>query len=388
MRVRALRTMLALGLTAGLLTAARGVQAQGLPKIPPGAWCSVLGAVTDSDTRVGPCKAWRNNKDDDCDGLDDGQEQCVLETNAPAFNFYSGGGDEEDHWPANVDWLLARSELWFSHSAATVSLPSGMTSCWHDRVASWGQLNQANLIATSHFKKTVSRYLGYRNWSQCTLTTTLARPTDSQWDPDEHYYLRVSDDVHAGSTNDADWKAYSHVYPNDVGGVDVQYWLVFAWNDGFGGTGTFGGNHEGDWEGLTVRRYATGQIAEVIMGEHGVQHRYPFSSVSWTNTHPHVWVAKGSHAMFPSEGMCDDVESDHGFWPFESPGCEGGYRKWRTWPNSYDGYGWRGGGLVNVGEIGRPLNGQNFINANILWGGGDGPRSISFFGAWKFTSVP
>ena len=97
MRVRPFRTMLGLGLTGGLLMATQGAEAQGLPQLPPGAKCAVLGAVINSDARVGPCQPWRNNKDDDCDGLDDGQEQCVLETNAPAFNFYSGGGEEEVH---------------------------------------------------------------------------------------------------------------------------------------------------------------------------------------------------------------------------------------------------------------------------------------------------
>ncbi|SRR6266542_3901114 len=74
-------------------------------------------------------------------------------------------------------------------------------------------------------------------------------------------------------------------------------------------------------------------------------------------THPYVWVAKGSHAMYPSEPSCD-VHEDHG------PGCEGGIYQWRTWANTFGD--WNRpetlrptGPIVNVGEIDETTNGTS-----------------------------
>src|SRR6185436_16631399 len=137
---------------------------------------------------------------------------------------------------------------------------------------------------------------------------------------------------------------------------------------------------QGDWEGITVRREGgTGNVTEVIMGAHGEQRRYPRGVVNWypnrtDGQHPYVWVAKGSHAMYPWEESCDMDENGHG-----GPGCEGGFYQWRTWENTFGNWNEpetlkQTGGIVNVGEIDertndiirfRPLNGQNFIRANI-----------------------
>jgi hypothetical protein len=366
-----------------------------------------------SDFQVGPCSSWPRTGDIDGDGLDDNHERCVIEANAPIFNFhvsgnleehwplYPGpGADHEVHWPVNVDYFLARTELRFTHP------------CFgSQRVADRGQLDQLTLTEAVAEKVDIVGRTCVPNGHQAKTTDVMwdfERSTDVGWDESQHFCLDVDDSDHMGAPP-GDWKVYSHVYPNDFGGVDVQYWLIFAWNDGHLGDPPFGGNHQGDWEGITVRRYGgTGAVKEVVMGAHGSQPRFGRSGVFWfpNNTdgqHPYVWVAEGSHAMYPSEQLCDDTEIYQLLGIIGvGPGCEGGFYQWRTWeklvgfwdhPATLD----PTGDIVNVGEIDeltngtdrvRPINGQNFIRANIKWGCGDGPRPISWFGAWKFKDLP
>ena len=368
--------------------------------------------------RFGPCADWPRTTDADGDGLDDNHERCVIEANAPIFNFHVAGNleerwplspipwaDHEIHWPVNVDYFLERTELWFSHPF-----------CGDHQVSSRGQLDQSTLTEATDEK--LDHHANLDHTITCMPNGHVARPTDVTWDfehstdvgwdEDQHYYLSVNDSDHIGAPP-AFWKVYSHVYPNDFGGVDVQYWLIFAWDDGHLGDPPLGGNHQGDWEGITVRRYGgTGAVKEVVMGGHGIQHRFERTGVErWfpNNTdgqHPHVWVAEGSHAMYPSEQACDDEEIFQVGPIGVGPGCEGGFYQWRTWerlvgfwdhPATLDAT----GEIVNVGEVDqrtngtdrlRPINGQNFIRANIKWGAGDGPRPISWFGAWMFKDLP
>src|SRR5439155_5362791 len=55
----------------------------------------------------------------------------------------------------------------------------------------------------------------------------------------------VDDDRRAGSVDPRLWTTYAHVYPNTLGGITIQYWRFYAYNDAFN-------DHGGDWEGLHV----------------------------------------------------------------------------------------------------------------------------------------
>ena len=60
------------------------------------------------------------------------------------------------------------------------------------------------------------------------------------------YFLTdVRGPLRAGSDDTTRWKTYVHAYPNDHGGVTLQYWRFYAYNDAFN-------DHGGDWEGLHV----------------------------------------------------------------------------------------------------------------------------------------
>jgi len=94
----------------------------------------------------------------------------------------------------------------------------------------------------------------------------------------------------------ADWKVYGHVYKNALGGVNVQYWYFFPYNDGPSGF-----NHESDREHINVRLAADYSVSGVHFAHHSNVTYYAKAEVQWHGTtHPVVWIADGSHASYKS----------------------------------------------------------------------------------------
>lgn len=156
----------------------------------------------------------------------------------------------------------------------------------------------------------------------------------------------------AGSDDPNDWTTYAHVYPRADGGINVQYWFFYPYNDG---PAFF--DHESDWEHVTVRLDRDGAPSGLYLARHGDDHPGVYrawSRVTREGRHPVVLSAKGTHASYADR---DDLA-----W-FESAarcGPDGacGERTWRTW---------EGGGLVNVGETAHPLA---------------SPRALTYAGRW------
>lgn len=194
-----------------------------------------------------------------------------------------------------------------------------------------------------------------------------------------------------GISDPGQWKVYTHVYRNNLGGINVQYWFFYAYDDWWT---TW--NHEADWEHVTVSLNAQGQISRVWMGQHTVEEGYYPHELTWFNvTHPQVWVADGSHASYGSEYACDHANQPY------SENCWTNYsQRWFTWSGGqgYIDAGMQGGGLVNVGEVSkedqgylpglRPMSGQEWITFSGRWGeqGGSrwtsGPRSPAYQESW------
>jgi hypothetical protein len=113
------------------------------------------------------------------------------------------------------------------------------------------------------------------------------------------------------------------------------------------------------------------------MAGHGQMRRYSPVALVWDDGHPQVWVANGTHASYATSVECTNIETNQkkslakGLVVKDTPtdGCvpPAQARKWVSW---------QGGGVVNVGEIGKPLNGQIFILSNVKWGEhGTGPEA-------------
>jgi hypothetical protein len=83
-----------------------------------------------------------------------------------------------------------------------------------------------------------------------------------------------------------------------------DYWWFYRYNDytAF----PWGGDHEGDWEGMTVVTpaenpdgTASNTVLWVVYAEHQARFRYLPNNVGFTGLHPHGFPADGSHATYP-----------------------------------------------------------------------------------------
>ena len=301
--------------------------------------------------------------DADADGLDDGVENCALNDHAPVA-YLPLGLD----WtrPANVDWYLQRSALRFHHN-----------NCSDDQIVALAGLTQTRLVNQYHRRKH-----GVASLHPCShYGDLIGSGSSSSYDDDQHYFLQPNDATHAGSANPADWIVYGHVYPNDIGGMNVQYWFFYAYNDNIASF-----NHEGDWESITVRLDPRGNPSGVYVCAHA--HCELRSDITWhTRRHPTVWVADGSHASYSTEVGCDR----NGYSEGAGDNCQtvDAYR-WFTWRGGRGSQlGQQGGGVINVGEKDRPLNGQKFIRYYAKWGENgtsdvtSGPRTPTFQASWN-----
>lgn len=71
----------------------------------------------------------------------------------------------------------------------------------------------------------------------------------------------------------------------------LQYWFFYAYNDGDLNV------HEGDWEMIQIA-FESNTPSDVMYSQHHSGQQTGWENVDKTNTHPHVYVARGSHANY------------------------------------------------------------------------------------------
>lgn len=318
-----------------------------------------------SSELVGGCAG--SGVDADYDGNDDGVERCLLDKHAPVLYLPR---DLDWTLPANVNWYLARVHMRFHHS-----------SCSDCQLLNVGSVNQSTLTSQSHYKK--------GGWPGCGHGGTLYNSSSGPWNEDHTFFLQdpySSDPSHAGSSNPADWITYGRVHKNALGGMNLQYWFFFPYNDGVSGF-----NHEGDWESVIVRLRPDATVDGVWFCEHGNCNNFRTpSQMSWFDAnHPYVWTADGTHASYPDPSWCNnDVNEGYDY------SCQtvSAYR-WFTWAGGRgSNAGYQGGGITHVGEKNYPLNGNTFLKYAGRWGeigsssNTSGPRSPSYQSNWNFDA--
>lgn len=127
----------------------------------------------------------------------------------------------------------------------------------------------------------------------------------------------------------------------------VQYWMFYAYNDGDVN------QHEGDWELIEVVLDSSGKPMYAVYSQHQTRQRADWGLVEKTeDTHPVVYVARGSHANYfrpyqGSFGLASDVVGSDGI---------------RLYPADYE--------LVALGEIGsgNPDVSQDWLGFGGRWG--------------------
>ncbi|MEO6418213.1 MAG: hypothetical protein ABIP39_02325 [Polyangiaceae bacterium] len=302
---------------------------------PPRAF-SLCGGGSSSDIARACCS--REFVDADGDGVPDRCEQLLAEKFAPIVYHSS----DESNFPTNVDAFLRNSSLAFYDNACTPEMLGGI-------VRAPSQNDLIGHVASSCSPGPSVRSAGTRSLRK-----------------QRTFFLNdVLPEYRTGAPNTKDWTSYFHAYPNDVGGVTIQYWRMYAYNDAIN-------NHGGDWEGLHLVLDNSLSPSKVrLLGHSGIT-EMPWSKLGKEDTHPRVFSEGGGHATRDSgEGI-------------EARGCAEDTRCWidmenhatfirqETWPNGRvswpNGNITRTGTMLNVGEKTNPMNGQSFVQYSGLWG--------------------
>jgi hypothetical protein len=174
----------------------------------------------------------------------------------------------------------------------------------------------------------------------------------------------VADAYRPGSPDTNDWRTYVHAYRNTLGGVTLQYWRFYAYNDAVN-------NHGGDWEGLHV--ILDGQLNAsriALLGHTSIDEKL-WSAFTVEGTHPRVFSEGGGHATHET-GSGIAARGCSYFPCVIDPNNPATYVRQETWAGGLvawpDGRRTTSGGLLNVGEKLHPMNGQVFIQYSGIWG--------------------
>lgn len=304
--------------------------------------------------------------DADGDGIDDGVEWELANRYAPILYMpnlisRSEAAYVDGDWtrPATVQWYLPRTRMRMHHN-----------NCDDHPVLEHLEVNTTNLLQQAHRRFVLG-------WSGCNHVSPVIY-SDSTWHEDDHFFLQAVDDdlTHPGLLDPAQWETYAHVYRNKYGGINVQYWFFYAYNDFFGSF-----NHEGDWEHVTLRLDANHDVTWAHFSAHGALKGHAPGALTWSGTHPYVWVADGSHANYPSAQVCNSTTHNgvpEECWTYS-------FMRWFTWSGGRGTEaGWQGAGLINVGEARRTLPGGEWVRYSGTWGeqgninGTSGPRGPAY----------
>ena len=240
-----------------------------------------------------PRAARANFADDDADGLSDDEENELAERFAPIVILHT----RDRHRPASLTWLLARTDPF------------------------------QKLRRDSHSAGMLARRV------------PAARASDGRW--------------RTGSSDASHWTTYVHTYERTDGGVNLQYWFFYPYNDG-----PLFFDHDHDWEHITVRLDQRREPLGVDFAQHANDD--PGVSTEWRDVkrfgdHPLVHSALGTHASY---GALAEIA-----WFEDVASCRNletcGHPVWKTW---------QGGGLENLGERGRPLCHDQALSFRGRWG--------------------
>jgi hypothetical protein len=246
--------------------------------------------------------------DADHDGINEDLEQKLAERFAPLIYIEP----DESNYPVNVDWFLDRARLQYHED------------CARDRDSNRGPFPiGAQLLGPAGAfwaggPNCGEDDTGYSHPPHRQLTTVATDP-DGQfsvgalttgYSDQQTFVLTDLDPVfHVGSTDPRDWKTYFHVYPSFDGGVMIQYWHVFAFNEFGGGFD----DHGGDWDAsIQVWLAPDLTLRGVWFSRHADDHPGTFFCANadagcgapqvrlFDSTHPVVTIDGGGHAAFRS----------------------------------------------------------------------------------------
>ncbi len=193
-------------------------------------------------------------------------------------------------------------------------------------------------------------------------TTDRTRPFDNEELGEEGYFLDADNDIH--DDGDVSGAAAAPAYVEYVEGKDGNagraayvYWFFYPYNRWTNPAGGVGGNHEGDWERVTVVTDTAGQPAGVVLSQHLTKCLMDWKTVAGPDGHPVVYSAIGSHGSYPVGDARYKIDGMPEKLKFLEDRTSTKGEKWQTWGNlkevAQEPW-WRYAG--GWGEVGAPIN--------------------------------
>jgi hypothetical protein len=132
-------------------------------------------------------------------------------------------------------------------------------------------------------------------------TTQRTRPLDTEELGDEGYFLDDHENAlrEQGSTSAPVYVQYVDGTGANAGKTGYVYWFFFPWNRWTNPAGGVGGNHEADWERVSVVANAAGDPEGVVFSQHLTKCRMSWADVTGTDGRPTVYSAVGTHGSYP-----------------------------------------------------------------------------------------
>lgn len=281
-------------------------------------------------------------------GLSDDVVQSLANRFAPIL-FYES---DEPNLPTSVERFLRRTELWFFGR-----------NCRPDQFRVVG-LHEARIPPSKKIN--------------CVNGVVVDSEGTRSVDKETTFYLtNVSESERRGSLNSEEWVTYLHAYGNDIGGITLQFWRVYAYNTAyFAGLPAWGASHGGDWEAIHVvlgpgPKFSPQFIR--LLGHLSITTK-PWSDVMSENGHPLIRCVKGSHTSILMR------PGDLGQRPhlIEQASWTGGAVRWP------DGKITRSGPLLNMGEKIDPRPAALWLRYSGLWGTRERAGLFTFYrsGYW------
>lgn len=231
----------------------------------------------------------------------------------------------ENDLPMNASDFIKASSLNFHHDKG----------CSDDVIAPPGKVNAKKLGSGGYSHPTKSSPL-CEHTNDVVRTNQNVRPNDDGNDADsEGFFLDLPNKDRGGKGTKA--KVYYSFYDEKA----IVYWFFYGNDDAPSGDA---GDHEGDWENITVILGRDNRADRVVYFRHGKPCSVAYSKKSAYRGHPVAYSADGTHASYPTGGS-----HDAGF----ITDTTGKGKQWKTYQNlksvskeSWYGY---GGGWGEVG---------------------------------------
>jgi hypothetical protein len=240
--------------------------------------------------------------------------------------------DTEKNPPMDTAEFLANSSLMWVHDDAC-----------RDKTVAEQPVARDLGQGVYHGRMTSRRVTGCRATGPTYNSAQQTRPYDNPDLGAEGFVLTPHDKslYRQGSTDAPVYVQYVTEEGSQAGRKGYVYWFFYPYND-FPAAGF--GDHEGDWERISVVTDADDRPQRVVYSQHSNRCSENWKDVVGPDGRPQVYVAAGAHGSYPKPGDYDNPEKAV---PIADHTSEEG-AQWQTWGSVRDvaaqeWWGYRGG---------------------------------------------